>query len=365
MISACNPYRGNSQISTDEIKSEQEVWLRPSYYVQPLAPTLEMLKWNYGSLREEDEIEYVKEKMKLCFPDENESKVKRQSELSFLAKVIHKGQTLIREYAAEQLKLNAKLSDADAKQFSKSCVSQRDIQRVFVLYEWLLKWFEDSKHYEDESPFSHKVRAIFVSIGIAYYFRLNATYREKFEEEMNNMKKIGQQGIPVTFSDALNNELDLMVKKFKLPLRVAPTLALKENIYATVVCILNKMPLIIVGPPGSSKTLSFKIISTNLRGVNSESKAFQNEEMFPPVDQHSYQCSRRSTSTEIEAVFERAIKRKKMLDEVGINNCSVILMDEAGLTEESHESLKVLHYYLDKSKVYVIVVHITCTIMSC
>ena len=322
--------------------------------MQPLAPTLKLLKWDYGALRPEDEREYVREKMRLYYSRafnaaESDERTSDAAELHFLSELIHTGQSLIRQYAAEQLQKTG-LDMEVAQLYSTCCVSQRDIQRVFILYEWLLCWFKASNHY-NEPEFSLKVRAIFVSIGVAYYFRLNSTYRTKFEEEMNKKTKIGRQGIPVNFSNALQQELDLMVGKFKLPLRIAATQALKENIYATVICILNKMPLIIVGPPGSSKTLSFKIVSTNLQGVNSESSAFKDESLFPPVDQHSYQCSRRSTSNEIEAVFKRAIRRKKMLDEVGINNCSVIVMDEAGLTEESHESLKVLHYYLDNCKV--------------
>ena len=350
IVAACNPYRGNSLILLTNKESNDE-WLRPSYYVQPLAPTLELLKWDYGALRKEDEKEYVKAKMRLCYTDSFDKDVAAISELGFLSDLIHQGQSLVRQYASEQLEQRG-LNHEVAESYATCCVSQRDIQRVFVLYEWLLHWFNDvSGHYQDETEFKRKVRAVFVSIGIAYYFRLNSDYRKRFKEEMNKIKKIGREGVPVTFSNALQQELDLTVEKFKLPLRIAATEALKENIYATVVCILNMIPLIIVGPPGSSKTLSFKIVSSNLQGVNSMSEAFQNETVFPPIDQHSYQCSRRSTSNEIEAVFKRAIRRKKMLEEVGIANCSVIVMDEAGLTEESHESLKVLHYYLDDSKV--------------
>ena len=57
-----------------------------------------------------------------------------------------------------------------------------------------------------------------------------------------------------------------------------------------------------------------------------------------------YQCSRRSTSTEIEAVFKRAIQKQKTTR--GDTACFVF-MDEAGLPEEQRESLKVLHYYLE------------------
>jgi hypothetical protein len=36
--------------------------------------------------------------------------------------------------------------------------------------------------------------------------------------------------------------------------------ALKENVFAIIVCIQTHIPVIIVGPPGSTKTLSFQIV---------------------------------------------------------------------------------------------------------
>ena len=36
--------------------------------------------------------------------------------------------------------------------------------------------------------------------------------------------------------------------------------ALKENIFMMVVCIMNMVPLIVVGKPGSSKTLAMMLI---------------------------------------------------------------------------------------------------------
>jgi len=45
--------------------SETETWFRGSYYVQKLHPTLKFLMWNYGSLNDEQEADYIKEKMKM------------------------------------------------------------------------------------------------------------------------------------------------------------------------------------------------------------------------------------------------------------------------------------------------------------
>ena len=70
--------------------------------------------------------------------------------------------------------------------------------------------------------------------------------------------------------------------------------------------------------------------------------------IFKSLDPHPYQCSHKSTSNEIETVFNRAITRQRTFDESDSNSLSVVLLDEAGLP---YESLKVLHYYLDNPKV--------------
>ena len=78
LIAACNPHRGNSLIvhqnKWDEY-SETETWFRGSYYVQKLHPTLKFLMWNYGSLNDEQEADYIKEKMKMVNDDDIEKLV--------------------------------------------------------------------------------------------------------------------------------------------------------------------------------------------------------------------------------------------------------------------------------------------------
>lgn len=59
-----------------------------------------------------------------------------------------------------------------------------------------------------------------------------------------------------------------------------------------LVCILNRVPIFVVGKPGSSKSLAIELISSNLNGKTS-SRAFFQE--FPAVEVFSYQCSPLST----------------------------------------------------------------------
>lgn len=110
-------------------------------------------------------------------------------------------------------------------------------------------------------------------------------------------------------------------------------------------------PLILVGAPGSSKTLSFNLAIANLKGQESKVKLFRDTKTFRSLDPHFYQCSRRTTSNEIQTVFSRAVNRQRSHSRFSLPIYCVVFMDEAGLPEESHESLKVLHYYLDRQEV--------------
>eukprot|EP00965_Chrysotila_dentata_P207769 6184319-Pleurochrysis_carterae.AAC.1 len=119
---------------------------------------------------------------------------------------------------------------------------------------------------------------------------------------------------------------------------IASTRGLQENIFMVVVCCLAEVPLMIVGPPGSSKTLAVTIVADNARGDYSHTAVYKSMPSLVPLH---YQCSRRSTSNEIKAIFERAITRQVKAKQERVNTSSFVFMDEAGLPEEGRESLKV------------------------
>lgn len=242
----------------------------------------------------------------------------------------------MREFAFRQLK---------DKHSSRSCVSQRDIQRVFTFYQWLEDIYGKLNLH---GKGSHHRRAVLVALGLVYYMRLNAEFRKEYSEFLDEMKHLPRE---LTFSEAFKEELDYYIKHVDLPKGIARTLALKENLFAIIVCTATHTPLIIVGAPGSSKTLSFNLAIANLQGQESKVDLFRHKDYFHSLDPHHYQCSRRTTSKEIEMIFSHAIKRQRSHFKFNLPIYCVVFMDEAGLPEESHESLKVLHYYLDKQEV--------------
>ena len=61
IVAACNPHRGNSLAS----HCQKTTWVRGSYYVRQLHPTLRFLMWDYGSLDKNQERNYIIAKMNL------------------------------------------------------------------------------------------------------------------------------------------------------------------------------------------------------------------------------------------------------------------------------------------------------------
>ena len=343
VVAACNPHRGNSLSSHEQ--NEDDKWMRGLYYVHPLHPTLQFLKWDYGSLDTCQERDYINAKIKML--NWSTSNVEEAS----FTELIAESQEQMRCYASQQLR--SYLSEGESKVVSRSCVSQRDIQRVFTLHAWLIKGYfaELSKSDGNHTDCNHtdcNRRALLVALFVVYFMRLNAKFREQYRRIMDTKCTIANE---VNFSNAVKDVLEWYIDRIELPLGIAKTEALKENIFAIIICTVTQIPLIIVGAPGSSKTLSFNITVANLKGQESKAPLFRQTDKYPSLDPHYYQCSIRTTSNEIQTVFSRAINRQKSHLEVSLRINCVVFMDEAGLPEESHESLKVLHYYLDNPEV--------------
>ena len=56
----------------------------------------------------------------------------------------------------------------------------------------------------------------------------------------------------------------------KLGRNIARNSALRENVFMMVICISLRIPLFVIGKPGSSKSLAKSIIHISMKGSNSE-----------------------------------------------------------------------------------------------
>ena len=103
-------------------------------------------------------------------------------------------QTLMRDYAFRQLSSGG-LDEHEARKSSCSCVSQRDIQRVFTFYQWVMDSYTKYKPYEEQQDYSR--RAVLVALGIVYYMRLNNQYRKEYEQYLDKQVQLQNE---VSFS---------------------------------------------------------------------------------------------------------------------------------------------------------------------
>ena len=338
VIAACNPVRQNA---VSHAKPSREIdlgrnWVSGHYQVKKLPQSLEMMTWDFGSLNSEQEKEFIYHRIKMM--DEQISEIAARS----MTEVISNSHELIRELAKDHIQTSLvqyEDSEREAKLRARSVVSLRDIQRVFHLFGFFLH--ESSLGSQLLGETSDRLRrAMLLAVGIVYYLRLDSCARATFLKKTNSLPS--EQYQDCYLKEVLESTIDTLMKQTEIPTGIALTRGLKENVFMTLVCTLSRTPLMIVGPPGCSKTLAVSIADDNANGEESPSLFYRN---FARIQPFHYQCSKASTSTEVASVFDRAIQRQSKVSK-SKQQC-LVFMDEAGLPEEEKESLKVLHYLLE------------------
>jgi E3 ubiquitin-protein ligase RNF213 len=83
--------------------------------------------------------------------------------------------------------------------------------------------------------------------------------------------------------EMLELEQNDYICRMELTPDIAVNQALKENIFAIIPCIINKIPIFICGKPGCSKSLAITLIFANLRGSKSVDSYFKTIEEFVMV----------------------------------------------------------------------------------
>jgi hypothetical protein len=228
-----------------------------------------------------------------------------------------------------------------------------------------------------------KIKSIICSIYLCYYIRLiNGEQRAEFDNQLqktllklvniyseekgddndkkkdllNNIKykpfydTIRDQQIK-HFSDFLRIEEDYLLKQIEKDKGIGENQLLKENVFLFFLSVCTKIPLIIVGKPGTGKSLSSKLITNSMRGDYSKKPFFRK---YPQIIQIYFQGSKSNIPEDVEKLFNRAEKlyknfKKKNADKKGDEvPIYMILFDELGLAEKSPKNpLKVLHHKLE------------------
>lgn len=324
ILAACNPYRlrSDKSILTSGLqgKVKTDHLSKLVYRVKPLPETMIDYVWDYGTLQKKDEESYIKRMVQGLFPNK---------------KFVEMFVTLL--IMSQQFVKDEEESDC--------CVSLRDVERCKRLAIWFVHILKQKDGHILNQPLEPK--AIILALSICYHSRFSDNnvrkrYRQKIatccdvmaEFQLNREENIKQ--IIVGQQDDILNRMDL-------PLGTAKNTALRENVFVILVCILNRIPVFVVGKPGCSKSLSMQLIRSNLRGRDSGDSFFRN---LPQLYCVSFQGSESSTSDGIIKVFEKA--NNYQIHNQSEDVLSVVILDEIGLAEISRfNPLKVLHNLLE------------------
>ncbi|CAG8535691.1 30956_t:CDS:10, partial [Gigaspora margarita] len=333
LFAACNPYRlrkkSASSVGLEKNYQEQSQLV---YQVHPLPNQILDYVWDYGILKPEDEKEYIKIMV--------ESQI---GSYPLFVDLLCESQEFIRSVEEPYT------------------VSLRDVKRAIKLAKWFQKSLKERppamrtnsislllKHWSYPPKDNKKLmRCSFVlSLGLCYQSRLyDQDLRKRYRERMSRIFKEHRDKLSASdFQMIIRKEQEDFMQRMVIPPSTADNEALLENILVMIVCILNRIPVFIIGSPGSSKSLAIRIISSNLRGADSEDEYFKT---LPQVYFIPHQGSASSTSAGIVKVFDKAKNYQKTSSEAYPVQ-AVVLLDEVGLAETSRfNPLKVLHALLE------------------
>lgn len=355
LVAALNPYREYPKNKDEEMTgltydSPSKALLGASsstnknlvYLVHPVPSSLVHLAFDFGALKPREELFYV---TAMCATTLNEGtatlhRVREAATCNDVRSVvvawICQAQAFIRE-----------------KEGDPSAASLRDAQRCLSLMVWFLR-LADSRPNTAEKPYPPTINCAVLALAFAYMFRLSSRkLREQFweslrEHTLKTHPAFGPYKQVGGFESVLSSTQRSFCGKFQLEPGIALNEALSENLFLSVVCILNKIPLFLVGKPGTSKTLALQIAASNLLGKSSPIPYWRR---FPALAVFTYQCSPLSTAIEIKKQFDVACRFQLHANE----QIAVFVLDEVGLAEFSPSlPLKVLHSILVNPPVAVV-----------
>ena len=347
-IAAANPEKQNSQTThfynfhESSANDKAAIKEQPKeFIVQPLHPSLDALCVDLGSFVESDSKEsfrnsQVNHMICVLFHQEKESLGGVYSE-SFKDLLI----------ISLRLLFEAKIC--------RNHPSIRHIMRARQLYKYFRTTESGNAIIKLNNQTLLEEGAHFLSmilaIGLTFYLSLESKpsetpekhTREHFNRTMCQL--LTHWRCPCKFSDfaaTLESTMKTLFDRADKPGYVAATSAATENFFAMLIAIENKLPLIIVGPAGVSKTLMLQIVLNNV-AIERRKYSPNPFNFFTPVQVIRFQCTRESSDNEIKQVYERAEHYQKYNGNIMV----MVLIEEAGLANEERMPLKEVHYHLD------------------
>eukprot|EP00731_Ephydatia_muelleri_P007093 Em0003g1341a len=331
-IAACNPYRRHSDEMIAKLESAGlGFYVRTSqtqerlgkiplrnlvYRVLELLPSMRSLVYDYGQLNSKTEADYIVQIVK------NNTAALQPKATHAIAAVLSWSQQYMKEQMDEC-----------------SYVSLRDVKRAMIVFDYfynrspLFNEVHPNSMHDNSQKLTH---SLVMALAVCYHSRLND--REDYETKVCTQFKpplILQRG-----SDQFRKEITrtqaVLLANMEVGLNIAHNAALRENVFMMAVCIELRIPLFLIGKPGSSKSLAKSIISSSMLGRGSAKSLLKEFK----------ECSQHSTAESIIDVFKTAEKFQVKQDTSQF--VSVVVLDEVGLAEDSpYLPLKALHPLLE------------------
>jgi len=344
-MASCNPYRiSEKKIEDFNVLYKVKKTKNLVYTVNPLPMSLLNFVFNFGALKEKDEYNYIESMISVV-----------------VNKIFEKNKNLTNNDKIKLISIETDCVDICQKFMKKnndiSIVSLREVNRFNIMFEFFIEYinqrknnkelienlYEEDKvieYYKSKTDIEILYCALNLSLFVCYYLRLPDKNSRLNLENLINEKNYFKDG----FLKVPLMEQNYMINNFEVPKGIAKNRNLKENIFILFICVINKIPLITLGKPGRSKTLSFKILQNSMQGQSSKSIFLR---QFPKIIPYKIQGSLNTTSKEILDTFKKA----RQSQEYNKDKIVVVFMDEMGLAEISENNpLKVMHSELESEE---------------
>ncbi|KAK7494871.1 hypothetical protein BaRGS_00013998, partial [Batillaria attramentaria] len=306
MVAACNPYRKHSDeliqrlenaglgYHVDADKTVDKLGRVPMrrlvYRVQPLPQSMLPLVWDFGQLNTRVEELYIRQ--------------------------------MVRRYVR-----SGKLAALDEAGMDVMC-------KILMNSQEFMRKLEEA---------SDMTMALVLSLGVCYRACLRS--KDAYDEFVvpHFQSPFDLPGGQAQFLAIIDKCQEVFLDNVRLEDNIARNQALKENVFMMVVCIELRIPLFLVGKPGSSKSLAKTIVADAMQGNSSYSYLFKELKQAQMV---SFQCSPLATADGILGTFRQCAQFQKGKDMDSF--VSVVVLDEVGLAEDSPRMpLKTLHPLLE------------------
>ncbi|XP_018410444.1 PREDICTED: E3 ubiquitin-protein ligase RNF213-like [Nanorana parkeri] len=343
IIAACNPYRKHTddmikrlesaglgyKVRADEAKERLgSIPLRQLVYrVHALPPSMIPLVWDFGQLNNETENKYIQQIVLRLAKEIRLS----TSDIQLLTDVLSASQSYMRD-----------------KNDECSFVSLRDVERCIEVFKWFFSRHDKLKHHPSlalrrkstDSVVDKAAWSLVLAVGVCYHASLET--KDSFRRAICKFFPLPYRD-PTIILQEITSIQELFLAGVQLRDTIARNLALKENLFMMVICIELKIPLFLVGKPGSSKSLAKTIVADAMQGQTAHTELYKDLKQIHLV---SFQCSPHSTPEGIIGTFRHCARFQegKNLNEY----VSVVVLDEIGLAEDSPKMpLKTLHPLLE------------------